>query len=393
MINIGLIGHVAHGKSSLVKALTGTNTVRFKKELERNITMKLGYADCYIFKENNEFKTSKHFQNNSINVSFIDCPGHDAYVSTMISGTCIMDGVILLVSANEKCPMPQTIEHINIIKILGIKNIIVVQNKIDLVSRFEAIQNYKDIRNFLHKNFGENNIPIIPTSASQGLGISSVCKCIYNLFQEKINEKINEKNNNEMTIIRSFDINKPGSIIDEIQGGIIGGSITQGSFSKHSKIEITPGIIYKTKEQEFYYSPIISNILSININNNDTNIAHKGGLIGIGLDIDPSLTKNNNLVGHIVSDINKGPNVYSKIIVSKQKEKSFNKKEEVLINSGAFQTEGIIKEKDNKFKIYLNIPIPSKIGSNIIISKKINNSWRLYCHGKLLDGHIIKKKN
>ena len=401
MINIGLVGHVAHGKSSLVKALTGINTVRFKKELERNITIKLGYADCYIYNENGEWKsTSKSEQKDSLGISFIDCPGHDAYVSTMISGTCVMDGVLLLVSANEKCPMPQTIEHLKIIKILGIKNIIVIQNKIDLVSRYEAIQNYKEIREFL-KN---DEIPIIPICASRGLGISEVCKKIYeDFFLKKKNEEffLKKKNEefflkspiNEMIIIRSFDINKPGSVIEEIQGGIVGGSIIQGSLSKGSKIEITPGIIYKTSES-FMYSPIIANITSINISSNEVNTAFKGGLIGVGLDIDPSLTKNNNLVGQIITDLNNGPDVYSKILIKCEEKISFSKKELILVNSGAFQTEGIVRSSsENKIKIKVTIPIPSKLESNIIISKKINNGWRLYCHGKLIDGEKIMKKN
>ena len=122
-INLGTIGHVAHGKSTVVKAISGVTTVRFKNELERNITIKLGYANAKIYKcvdptcprpscyksfgsskedtpicdeckiggGNGEMKLLRH-------VSFVDCPGHDILMATMLNGAAVMDGALLLIA-------------------------------------------------------------------------------------------------------------------------------------------------------------------------------------------------------------------------------------------------------------------------------------------------------
>mmetsp|Transcript_10166 Transcript_10166/g.15894 ORF Transcript_10166/g.15894 Transcript_10166/m.15894 type:complete len:176 (-) Transcript_10166:1980-2507(-) len=156
--NIGTIGHVAHGKSTLIKAITGKYTSKFKNELERNITIKLGYANSKIFKCTNLqcpspgcYQSNRglnvnelicdqcHYSMNIIkHISFIDCPGHEVLMSTMLNGASLMTGALLVVAANETCPQPQTSEHLAAFNSLGIENLIVVQNKIDLVKDQEA---------------------------------------------------------------------------------------------------------------------------------------------------------------------------------------------------------------------------------------------------------------
>ncbi len=144
-INIGTIGHVAHGKSTVVKGLSGVHTVKFKQEKERNITIKLGYANAKLFKcidprcprpgnycgrgsnhpdewvDKNGWKwvLDRH-------VSFVDCPGHDTLMATMLNGAAVMDGALLLVAANEPCPQPQTAEHLAAVEIMKLKNIVVL---------------------------------------------------------------------------------------------------------------------------------------------------------------------------------------------------------------------------------------------------------------------------
>ncbi|CAM6098968.1 unnamed protein product [Calypogeia fissa] len=134
-INIGTIGHVAHGKSTVVRAISGVQTVRFKNELERNITIKLGYANAKIYKcedencprhmaykaygsgqEDSPLCDVKGFETSRMkllrHVSFVDCPGHDILMATMLNGAAIMDGALLLIAGNEGCPQPQTAEHL-----------------------------------------------------------------------------------------------------------------------------------------------------------------------------------------------------------------------------------------------------------------------------------------
>lgn len=180
-INIGTIGHVAHGKSTVVRAITGIQTIRFKNELERNITIKLGYANAKFF-----FCTNQHCpkpgsflsQNSSRNikphckqclygmnlvkhVSFIDCPGHEILMATMLNGASIMDSALLVIASNEICPQPQTSEHLAACEIMKMKNLIILQNKVDLITREKALKNFKDILNF-KKNTSYEQAVIIP---------------------------------------------------------------------------------------------------------------------------------------------------------------------------------------------------------------------------------------
>ncbi|KAJ2817680.1 Eukaryotic translation initiation factor 2 subunit 3, partial [Coemansia erecta] len=170
-INIGTIGHVAHGKSTLVKAISGVNTVRFRNELERNITIKLGYANAKIYKCSNtecprpacfksygsdkavEFPCERPGCGGQMqllrHVSFVDCPGHDILMATMLNGAAVMDAAMLLVAANETCPQPQTSEHLAAVETMKLDNIIILQNKVDLIREEQALKHYEQIQNFV----------------------------------------------------------------------------------------------------------------------------------------------------------------------------------------------------------------------------------------------------
>ena len=142
-VNIGTIGHVDHGKTTLVQALTGVWASRHSEELKRGITIKLGYADMPIYKcpkcEPPKNYTIKPYCDCNSEaqfvraISFVDAPGHEALMATMLSGAAIMDGAILVIAADEPCPQPQTREHLAAAEVSGIKNLIIVQNKIDIV--------------------------------------------------------------------------------------------------------------------------------------------------------------------------------------------------------------------------------------------------------------------
>lgn len=163
-INIGTIGHVAHGKSTVVKSLSGVHTVRFKNELERNITIKLGYANAKIYEcVNPECEQPGAFSSRGSShadtftdekgtwelrrhVSFVDCPGHDILMATMLNGAAVMDAALLLVAGNESCPQPQTSEHLAAVEIMKLRNILILQNKIDLVKEDAALAQHEQIK-------------------------------------------------------------------------------------------------------------------------------------------------------------------------------------------------------------------------------------------------------
>ncbi|SVD37856.1 uncharacterized protein METZ01_LOCUS390710, partial [marine metagenome] len=242
-MNIGLIGHVDHGKTTLTSALSGKWTDTHSEELKRGITIKLGYADITIRKDSKgnlttSEKDDKGKKNKIIRrVSLIDAPGHETLMAVMISGAAIMNGAILMIAANEKCPQPQTREHLTVLKILGIKNIIVVQNKVDLISEKEAKENYFQIKKFVKHTLGFE-VPIIPLSAQKGANIDILLEAIQEFMPTS---KIKRGDNSEFIVARSFDINKPGTEIKKLSGGILGGTITSGKLKVGQEIEISPG--------------------------------------------------------------------------------------------------------------------------------------------------------
>ena len=162
-VNIGLVGHVDHGKTTLTQALSGTWTDTHSEERKRGISIKLGYADTafYRIKGGDTYPMGKRPDGgDDVDkellrvVSFVDAPGHETLMAVMISGSSIMDGALLLIAANEECPQPQTREHLMALEIAGIKNIVIVQNKIDLVTKERAMESYSEIKEFLEGTYG-----------------------------------------------------------------------------------------------------------------------------------------------------------------------------------------------------------------------------------------------
>ncbi|MGH7322212.1 MAG: translation initiation factor IF-2 subunit gamma, partial [Candidatus Rokuibacteriota bacterium] len=183
-VNIGLIGHVDHGKTTLTQALTGRWTDTHSEELKRGISIRLGYADATFYRcpscpEPEAYSThpkcgicasdTKLLRT----VSFVDAPGHETLMATMLGGAAIMDGAVLLAAANERCPQPQTKEHLMAIQIVGIDKVVVVQNKIDLVTPEKARENHKQIAQFVQGTVAES-ASIVPVCAQQSVNIDAL---------------------------------------------------------------------------------------------------------------------------------------------------------------------------------------------------------------------------
>ena len=200
-VNIGTAGHVDHGKTSLIQALTGKWTSVHSQELKRGITIRVGYSDAAFYKcpdceppEN--YSTSPKCPNCkqegdlSRVVSFVDSPGHESLMANMLSGSALMDGAILLVAGNEKVPQMQSKEHLLALQTLGITQIVVVQNKVDLLTYKEAVSNYSDISKFI-KGTNAAKSPIIPVSAQSNLNLDAL---IYSIETEIKTPEHDEKN-------------------------------------------------------------------------------------------------------------------------------------------------------------------------------------------------------
>ncbi|MEM3580808.1 MAG: translation initiation factor IF-2 subunit gamma, partial [Candidatus Bathyarchaeia archaeon] len=274
-INIGTIGHVDHGKTTLVQALTGVWAARHSEELKRGITIKLGYADMPVYKCP-KCEPPKNYSKEPVcphcgtqttfvrAVSFVDAPGHEALMATMLSGAAIMDGAVLVIAADEPCPQPQTREHLAAAEIIGIRNIIIAQNKIDIVDEERARKSYEEIKNFVKGTVAEN-APIIPVSAQHSVNIDALIQAMEEFIPTP---KRDETKPPLMYVVRSFDVNKPGTPIEQLEGGVLGGTILQGKFSVGDEIELRPGISVEEGGKTIY-KPLNTQIVSLHAGGKD----------------------------------------------------------------------------------------------------------------------------
>ena len=174
-------------------------------------------------------------------VSFVDCPGHDVLMATMLNGAAVMDAALLLIAGNEPCPQPQTSEHLAAVEIMKLQNLIILQNKLDLIKKEQAMVQFDTIRNFVSGTVAEK-APIIPISAQLKYNIDVVCEYSEKAIPLPIRDYTSAPH---MIIIRSFDVNKPGQKADELKGGVAGGSILKGVLQLGDEIEIRPGLVGK----------------------------------------------------------------------------------------------------------------------------------------------------
>ena len=403
VVSIGLCGHVDHGKTTLLEKLSGKWADTHSEELKRGITIRLGYADvvfrkCPADDAFTTLETCTQHNEKTIpvrKVSFVDAPGHESLMATMLSGAAIIDGALILVSAAEKCPQPQTREHLTALEIIGIKNVIVVQNKIDIVDREKAIQNYKEIKEFL-KGTAYENAPIIPISAQYGANIDKLIGAIetYMLTPERDMGK-----DPLMLVARSFDINRPGTFPKDMKGGVLGGALRYGMLKQDQDIEIRPGRLVEEKNQKIW-KPITTKIAGIITGGVTVESVKPGGSFGLLTTLDPSIVKSDSLTGAVVGLPGKLPKVWDDWLILEVKllERVVGTQEELtvdpirmneilMLNVNSAATVGIVNEIiRNKVKCKLKLPVCAEEGSRVTISRRVGNRYRLIGYG------IIVKK-
>lgn len=304
LVIIGTQGRVANGKSSLIRALTGINPMKFTKEAEKNMTIKLGYTNAKFYKcatcpepwcyqvNQPECVQCGMKTELKLNVSFVDSPGHNDLQATALSGASNMDFCLLVVAAD--CEQdPETNEHFKAIKILGLEDsTIVLHNKIDLVSKDVALERWEKLKQTYGVKF------ILPICAQFGFGLNYLAQFIVESIPNPINTKLVEKINSplKVSIIRSFDVNKPSTPADKIVGSVVGGTIKSGCLKIGDKVKIVPGVVLANGNNH----PIEAYIETLKTDTTPLEIAYPGGLIGIGLSIDPTLSKEDRLVGNFI---------------------------------------------------------------------------------------------
>ena len=399
--NIGMIGHVDHGKTTLTRALSGDWTDRHSEEVKRGISIRLGYADAAFYKcpkckGTAAYGTEPKCKNCDSEaeflqaLSFVDAPGHETLMATMLSGAALMDGALLLVAANERCPQPQTKEHLMALSIIGIEHIVIVQNKIDIVTREQALANYKEIKDFVKGTVAEN-APIIPISANHGVNIDMLIEAIQTHIIHKIER--DTESTPLMHVARSFDINSPGSEPKDLKGGIIGGTLIQGTLKIGDNIEIVPGRRVEVAGK-MTYEKIAAKITTLEAGGHSVKSVGPGGLIAIGTELDPSITKSDGLTGTMLGKPGKLPSVVSELtmktvlmdrVVGSSSELSvedIKSSEPLMLSVGTATTVGVVKSaRPDSADVVLKIPVCVMPGQRIAISRRISNKWRLIGYG------------
>ena len=401
-VNIGTLGHVDNGKSTLVQALTGVWTSKHSEELRRGITIRVGYADAILYKCKNH-EPSQCYTSEKIcplcggetevlrMVSFVDCPGHHSLMVTMLSGAALMDGALFVIAADARCPQAQDREHMVAARMTGIRNMIAIQNKIDVVERERAVQNYEEIQAFL-KEMGLQDLPVIPVSAQHKLNIDVLIEAIEKCIPTP---KRDYTAHPRMYVLRSFEVNKPGTLAEDLVGGVVGGSILQGVFRVDDAIEIKPGV-KKTAAGKTEYEPLTTQIRSLRVSLGSVAEAKPGGLVGIGTALDPSLTKSDGLVGNMVGRAGTLPPTLDQLNLDvKLFERAFGTEELVkvekiktnealVLNVMTSVTSGMVTSaRDDVVVVSLKKPVCIEPTSKIAISRRIKEGWRLIGYATL----------
>jgi len=441
-LNIGCIGHVAHGKSSLVRQLTGVKTQKHKDELERNITIRLGYANAKLFEcetpgcpeelryawRPSSFKHMRLTQHDWTyhlvrHVSFVDCPGHEALMQNMISGAAVMDAAILLVAANEPCPAAQTMEHLSAVSCLGLEHIVTIQNKVDLVSAAEAEEHFEAVETFIEGTAAAAR-GVTPICAQLGHNLGAVCALIAAL--PRPDRRVGAPAH--MHLVRSFDVNRPGTDVHALRGGVAGGALTCGVLTIGDEVELRPGILGRTPNGEVTCTPLRTRVESLFSEGTALQQAFPGGLIGVGTALDAWLAKEDRLKGLVLGQVGTLPPIFCEITVKTslmrraarneiagteekakakaattaamerrpqmadpdpkaEKAERLRSDEELLISVGASSCAGRVRAaKSGRARIELDTPICAALGDTVALSRRRDGKWRLIGRADILAG-------
>merc|ERR1719431_1356841 len=212
-----------------------------------------------------------------------------------------------------------------------------------------------------------------------------------------------------LIILRSFDVNKPGCEVDDLKGGVAGGSILQGVLKVGQEIEVRPGIMSRDAETgRFMCKPIRSRIISLFTETNELQFAVPGGLIGVGTKIDPTLCRADRMVGQVLGAVGSLPEIFTELEISyfllrrllgvrtegdkkAAKVQKLSKNEILMVNIGSLSSGGrVLAVKADLAKISLTTPVCTEKDEKIALSRRIDKHWRLIGWGQIRRGISVK---
>jgi translation initiation factor 2 subunit 3 len=399
-VNIGTSGHVDHGKTTLTQAITGIWASAHSEELKRGITIKVGYADAAFYKCTQDHGVGSYSTSTKCPVcgrkteflravSFVDAPGHESLMTNMLAGAFLMDGAVLVIAANETVPKPQTREHLQALQMLGMKRIVIAQNKVDLVTDADAKKNQAQIEKFVTGTVAEE-APIIPISAQQRLNIDALIEAMQEVIPTP---KRDPKANPLMYVVRSFDVNRPGAEIEALAGGVLGGSLTRGELRVGEEVELRPGMV---EERSGKFVPIVTKVSALQTSAGTADKVGPGGLVAVGTHLDPTFTKGDQMVGSVIGRPGTLPDILDHITLDVAlletavgaaelvKVDKVKLSETVRLNLGTASTLATATSvRGDVVELDLKKPVAIEAGMRAAISRRIAERWRLIGSGVL----------
>ena len=399
-VNIGTSGHVDHGKTTLTQAITGIWASAHSEELKRGITIKVGYADAAFYQCAQDHGVGSYSTSERCPicgrkttflraVSFVDCPGHESLMTNMLAGAFLMDGALLVIAANEPVPKPQTREHLQALQMLGMKRIVIAQNKVDLVTDSEAEKNESQIAKFVQGTVAES-APIIPISAQQRLNIDALIEALEDVIPTP---KRDAAANPLMYVVRSFDVNRPGAEVARLSGGVLGGSLTRGELKVGEEVELKPGMI---DDRSGKYVPIVTRVSSLETGAGAADKVGPGGLVAVGTHLDPTYTKGDQMVGSVIGKPGTLPETLEHVTLDVTlletavgateliRVEKVKLSETLRLNLGTASTLAVATSvRGDVVESDLKKPVAVEIGMRAAISRRIAERWRLIGSGVL----------
>jgi len=400
---LALLGSVSAGKTSMCKFLTGETTQKHSAELVNGCTIKMGYKNLKIYFNGsslltnpktvpNDYKLIRHF-------SIADNPGHNSFMATLVTGITNIDNALFLISGTEGIE-PQSHQHLKCFKSTEIENLAMIISKVDLIPTQEKLKDIiKSVDKFMEKeNLSEDiDPPIIPISSFSNTNTDALIKYIVaSKYPKNIKHIINQPF--DMTIIRSFDNNKPGTSINNLVGATFGGAIQSGFLSINDMICIFPGEITYNGD-DVIYTPLITKVCELRSNTSNMDVAIPGGFIAINTTLDPCYGRADKMVGNIIKKINNiddlnelSKNVINEIEISNLEELTDEKlivnQEYLVVVHASGQMAKLVSIDDNKVKFILKIPIYASINDKIAVLKKHDNAITMLSYGRISNTNI-----
>jgi translation initiation factor 2 subunit 3 len=307
----------------------------------------------------------------------------------MLAGAFLMDGALLVIAANEPVPKPQTREHLQALQMLGMRRIVIAQNKIDLVTDQEAKTNYQQIQKFVEKTVAAD-APIIPISAQQRLNIDALIEALEGVIPTPARDA---KAPPLMYVVRSFDVNKPGTGIGALAGGVLGGSLVRGELRVDEDVELKPGM---PDERSGKYVPIVTKVASLQTGAGQGDKVGPGGLVAVGTHLDPTYTKGDQMVGSVIGKPGTLPQTWEHMTLDVDlfetavglaelvKVDKIKPGENLRLNLGtAFSQAVVTSARGDIIEVDLKKPVAIESGMRAALSRRIAERWRLIGSGVL----------